>query len=92
MSRTNRVASAPEVRETVAFLTLALPPINALDENALQDLMKTLDEVENGNSISSAPGYAQLFFKKLKEVTGNSLFWDPNAPLPDSLRGAGYGE
>jgi len=31
-----------EVREAAAFLTLAFPPINAFDENALQDLMKAL--------------------------------------------------
>ncbi len=40
-----------EVRETVAFLTLAIPPVNALDENALQDLIKALDEVENDENI-----------------------------------------
>jgi hypothetical protein len=51
-----------------------------------------LDEVENGKYISSAPGYAPLFFKKLKEVTGDSVFWDPQAPLRDSLKGTGHGE
>jgi hypothetical protein len=34
----------------------------------------------SGNYVSSAPSYAPMFFKKLKEVTGGSPFWDPNAP------------
>jgi len=32
-----------------------------------------------GNYISSAPGYAPAFFQRLKEVTGDSQFWNPKA-------------
>jgi len=32
-----------------------------------------------GNYISSAPSYALAFFQTLKEVTGDSPFWNPKA-------------
>jgi hypothetical protein len=31
----------------------------------------------NGNYVSSAPGYAPLFFQRLQEVTRGASFWDP---------------
>ncbi len=31
----------------------------------------------SGNYISSAPTYGPLFFKRLKEITGDSVFWNP---------------
>ncbi len=31
----------------------------------------------NGHYLSSAPEYAPTFFKKLREVTNGSPFWDP---------------
>ncbi len=33
------------------------------------------------NYMSSAAEYAALFFRKLKEVTGSSPFWNPNPVL-----------
>jgi hypothetical protein len=33
----------------------------------------------SGHYVSSAPEYAPLFFQKLKEITGNSEFWNPKA-------------
>lgn len=32
----------------------------------------------SGNYVSRAPDYAPRFFDKLKEVTGNSTFWNPS--------------
>jgi len=31
----------------------------------------------SGNYITSSPGYAEEFFQLIKEITGNSPFWDP---------------
>jgi len=31
----------------------------------------------NGHYISSAPEYASMFFERVREVTRNSPFWDP---------------
>ena len=31
----------------------------------------------NGHYVSSVATYAQQFFDRLREVTRNSLFWDP---------------
>ncbi len=31
----------------------------------------------NGHDLSSAPEYAPMFFERLREVTRNSPFWDP---------------
>lgn len=33
----------------------------------------------NGHYVSSAAEYAASFFQKLREVTGNSEFWNPKA-------------
>jgi len=33
----------------------------------------------NGNYISSALGYAPEFFRRLKEITGESPFWNPKS-------------
>jgi len=38
---------------TTAVLTLAVPPFNALNEDALQDQMEALDEVENDETIGT---------------------------------------
>ena len=32
----------------------------------------------NGNYVSAAADYGPLFFKRLKELTKNAAFWDPN--------------
>jgi len=77
-----------EVRETVAFLTLAFPPINALDENALQGVMKALDEVENDETIRAlviASGIKGIYCSG-----GNLKYWPrvyPNSP--DTVSSAG---
>lgn len=39
----------------------------------------------NGNYITSAPAYASAFFQRLKEVTGDSPFWNPNAEKGDGF-------
>jgi len=31
----------------------------------------------NGRYLSSAPEYAQAFFQRIREVTRNSPFWEP---------------
>jgi hypothetical protein len=31
----------------------------------------------NGHYTSSAPDYAATFFERVREVTRNSAFWDP---------------
>jgi hypothetical protein len=33
----------------------------------------------NGDYVSASPGYAPLFFQRIKEVTGNASFWNPAA-------------
>jgi len=77
-----------EPRETVAILTVAVPPINALDENALHDLMKALDEVENNETIRSlviASGLKGIFCSG-----GNLKYWPRVYPgAPDTVSDAG---
>ncbi len=65
---------------TIGFLTLAVPPINALDENALENLMKALDEVENDETIR-----ALVIASNIKGIFcsgGNLKYW-PRA-YPDA--------
>lgn len=31
----------------------------------------------DGRYLSSAPEYAQMFFQRIREVTGGSPFWEP---------------
>jgi enoyl-CoA hydratase len=77
-----------EVRERVAFLAMAFPPINALDENALQDLMKALDEVENDETIRAlviASGIKGIFCSG-----GNLKYWPRVFPsAPDTVSSSG---
>ena len=73
-----------EADGTVAFLTLAVPPINALDENALQDLMKALDEVENNETIR-----ALVIASDIKGIFcsgGNLKYWPRVYPERSRIR------
>ncbi len=69
-----------EVKDKVALLTLAVPPVNALDENALRSLMESLDEIERSGNIRAlviAGGIEDIFC-----TGGNLKYWPrvhPNA-------------
>lgn len=77
-----------EADGTVAFLTLAVPPVNALDENALRDLMKALDEVEKDETIRAlviCGGIKGIFC-----TGGNLKYWPRTYPsAPDVVSNAG---
>jgi enoyl-CoA hydratase len=77
-----------DVREAVAFLNLAVPPINALDEKALQDLMETLDAVENDETVRAlviASGIKGIFCSG-----GNLKYWPRAYPkAADTVSEAG---
>lgn len=69
------MSSVPQldVKESVAVLSLKVPPINALDEDALQNLTAALDEVENDESIKALVIASAI--KGIFCTGGNLKYW-----------------
>src|SRR5574341_1806166 len=73
---------------SVAIVTLKRPPINALDEIALQELMAAADQVENDETVRAvviASGIERVFC-----AGGDLKFWPQRyASLPREVSNAG---
>lgn len=65
-----------EIEGAVAFVTISMPPVNALDENALNELMQALVRVENDEAVRAVVftgGIAGIF------CSGGDLKYWPRA-------------